>query len=172
MGRMSTPRSVLQVLHSYRSDAAGDRNDCIDSSFRGTSIFLVDHTCPSGSHGFSETFFSRILCRALGAGISVNKPKVAMKAVSIELPAGLAKPISAGCRRISLRPTPLIQRRRERFWYRLFRSIQVRLSGLLDCSSYQQVSLGREIAVAFTSQGPVLYRPGVALCESQIANRR
>jgi hypothetical protein len=88
-----------------------------------------------------------------------------MKAVSIGLPIGIAKPISAVCPRISVRPTLLIKRSRERCWARLFRFLQAVLNGLVDSSPYEQLSLGREISVAFSSQGPVLYRPGLALRE-------
>jgi hypothetical protein len=40
-------------------------------------------------------------------------------------------------------------------------SVAVRafLSGLVDDSAYQDVSLGREISVIFTSNGPLVYRP-------------
>ena len=50
--------------------------------------------------------------------------------------------------------------RRHRDWYSFFRSIRIVLSGLVDRSAYQQISLEREISVVFTSQGPVVYRCG------------
>jgi len=87
-----------------------------------------------------------------------------MKTVSIQLPARISKRIpasSAGCPRVSVRPALLTKGSRQPCWYRLFRSLQAVLSGLLDSSAYQQISLGREISVAFTSQGPVVYRPGL-----------
>jgi hypothetical protein len=124
----------------------------------------------SGSHRFSETLFSRILCRGLRAGIPATKLKVGMEAISIELPAGIAKPISAGCPRTSVDPKLLIKRCRERCWCRLFRFVQAILNGLVDSSPYQQASLGREISVAFTSQGPVLYRHGLVNPESSISD--
>jgi hypothetical protein len=132
-------------------------------------MFSLNRHVRAGRTDFSETLFSGILCRGLRAGIAANKLKLGMKAVSIELPFGIAKPISAGCSRISVRPKLLIKRGRERCWYRLFRFLKAVLNGLLDSSPYQQVSLGREISVAFTSPGPVLYRPGL---ESRFANSK
>ena len=39
-----------------------------------------------------------------------------------------------------------------------FRAVRVFLSGLVDTSAFQEVSLGREISISFTSNGPLIYR--------------
>src|SRR5260370_9757472 len=39
-----------------------------------------------------------------------------------------------------------------------FVAVRAFLSGLLDDSAYQHVSLGREVSVIFTSNGPLVYR--------------
>ena len=39
-----------------------------------------------------------------------------------------------------------------------FRVVRVFLSGLVDRSPFQKVSLGREVSIVFTSNGPLIYR--------------
>jgi hypothetical protein len=39
-----------------------------------------------------------------------------------------------------------------------FRAVRVFLSGLVDSSAFQEVSLGREVSIVFTSNGPLIYR--------------
>jgi hypothetical protein len=54
---------------------------------------------------------------------------------------------------------PLRQRvRHRRGWEKLIWSLHTALAGLIDSGPYQQISLGRELSVAFTSQGPIVYR--------------
>ena len=48
--------------------------------------------------------------------------------------------------------------RRHRNWSSFSVAVRAFLSGLLDDSAYQEVSLGREISVIFTSNGPLVYR--------------
>ena len=42
--------------------------------------------------------------------------------------------------------------------HRCFRGVRFLFSGLLDDSAFQQVSLGREVSVVFTTNGPLVYR--------------
>jgi hypothetical protein len=42
--------------------------------------------------------------------------------------------------------------------YSLIRAVRVFLSGLVDRSAFQEVSLGREVSILFTSNGPLIYR--------------
>ena len=39
-----------------------------------------------------------------------------------------------------------------------FRAARVFLSGLVDSSAFQEVSLGREVSIVFASNGPLIYR--------------
>ncbi len=41
---------------------------------------------------------------------------------------------------------------------RFFRVVRVSLSGLVDSSAFQEVSLGREVSIVFTSTGPLIYQ--------------
>jgi hypothetical protein len=85
-----------------------------------------------------------------------------MKATTVQLPVRLtnhkllsrAGPLRAGY------PSPLVEGNSRRSWYAFFRSLRAAISGMLDSSAYDQISLGREVSVAFTSQGPVIYRYG------------
>jgi hypothetical protein len=43
-----------------------------------------------------------------------------------------------------------------------FRAVRVFLSGLVDRSAFQEVSLGREVSIIFTSSGPLIYRQEAA----------
>jgi hypothetical protein len=43
--------------------------------------------------------------------------------------------------------------------YRFFRAVRLFLSRLVDSSAFHQVSLGREISIVFTVNGPLVYRP-------------
>jgi hypothetical protein len=45
--------------------------------------------------------------------------------------------------------------------YSVFRAIRMFLSGLVDSSAYQEISAAQEICVIFTSNGPLVYRPGM-----------
>jgi hypothetical protein len=45
-----------------------------------------------------------------------------------------------------------------RNWSSFFVAVRAFVSGLIDDSAYQHVSLGREISVVFTSNGPLVYR--------------
>jgi hypothetical protein len=38
------------------------------------------------------------------------------------------------------------------------RAVRVFLSGAVNCSAFQEVSLGREVSLVFTSNGPLIYR--------------
>ena len=42
--------------------------------------------------------------------------------------------------------------------HRFFRAVRVSLSGPIDGSAFQEVSLGREVSIIFTSSGPLIYR--------------
>ena len=89
--------------------------------------------------------------------------KSTMKAINVQLPARLTKRIlfpGAARPRPALRPRLIIEGSGRRCWYTFFRSLRAVLSGMLDSSAYDQISLGREVSVAFTSQGPVVYRYG------------
>jgi hypothetical protein len=85
-----------------------------------------------------------------------------MKTISLQLPTQLTKPIPlAGSS--PPKAATLLQRLLVGSGQRVqrtFRSLRVLISGLLDRTAYDQVSLGREVSVAFTSQGPVVYRYG------------
>jgi hypothetical protein len=39
-----------------------------------------------------------------------------------------------------------------------FRAVRVVLSGSINSSAFQEVSLGREVSIIFTSNGPLIYR--------------
>jgi hypothetical protein len=39
-----------------------------------------------------------------------------------------------------------------------FRAVRVSLSGAVNSSGFQEVSLGREVSIVFTSNGPLIYR--------------
>jgi hypothetical protein len=47
---------------------------------------------------------------------------------------------------------------RPRCWSSFFVAVRAFVSDLIDDSAYQQVSLGREVFVIFTSNGPLVYR--------------
>jgi hypothetical protein len=86
-----------------------------------------------------------------------------MKATNVQLPARLTKRIlllGAGPPRAQGHPRLLIAGGVPRSWYTFFRSLRAVLSGVLDSTPYDQISLGREVSVSFTSQGPVIYRFG------------
>lgn len=89
--------------------------------------------------------------------------KSTMKATNVQLPVRLTKRIlflGAGPPRAAGHAKLLIECRGRRSWYTFFRSLRAVLSGVLDSSPYDQISLGREVSVAFTSQGPAIYRYG------------
>jgi len=91
------------------------------------------------------------------------KTKPNMKATTVQLPVRLTKPIllpGSGPPQPARYPRPLIENRSHRYWYAFFRSLRAVLSRVLDRSAYDQISLGREVFVAFTAQGPVVYRYG------------
>jgi len=48
--------------------------------------------------------------------------------------------------------------RLRRATHSFIRAVRVFLSGPVDSSAFQEVSLGREVSVAFTSNGPLIYR--------------
>jgi hypothetical protein len=84
-----------------------------------------------------------------------------MKAITVQLPARLIKRIlfpGAGPPRALGYRALLIEGAGRRCLFAFFRSLRAVLSGVLDSSPYDQVSVGREVSVAFTSQGPVVYR--------------
>ena len=43
----------------------------------------------------------------------------------------------------------------------LFRAVRVFLSGFVDSAAFQEISLGREVSIIFTSSGPLIYRQKV-----------
>jgi hypothetical protein len=47
---------------------------------------------------------------------------------------------------------------RPRYWSSFLVAVRAFVSGLIDDSAYQHVSLGREIFVIFTLNGPLVYR--------------
>jgi Protein of unknown function (DUF1232) len=53
---------------------------------------------------------------------------------------------------------PSIRHRVGRKANRCFRGVRFIFSGLLDSSAFQEVSLGREVSVVFTTNGPLVYR--------------
>jgi hypothetical protein len=53
---------------------------------------------------------------------------------------------------------PAEESRSHRNWFSFFVAVRAFVSGLIDDSAYQHVSLGREIFVVFTSNGPLVYR--------------
>jgi hypothetical protein len=86
-----------------------------------------------------------------------------MKAITVQLPARLIKRIlfpGAGPPRALGYRALLIEGAGRRSLFAFFRSLRAVLSGVLDSSPYDQVSLGREVSVVFTSQGPVVFRYG------------
>ena len=89
--------------------------------------------------------------------------KTDMKAINVQLPVLLTKSIllaRAGPARVVGHLRLLIESGGLQFGSAFFRSLRAVLSGVLDGSAYDQISLGREVFVAFTSQGPVVYRFG------------
>ena len=86
-----------------------------------------------------------------------------MKATTVQLPVRLTKRIplpGASPPRPGGHPRFLVESRGRRCWYAFFRSLRAVISQVLDSSAYYQISLGREVSVAFTPQGPVVYRYG------------
>jgi hypothetical protein len=59
---------------------------------------------------------------------------------------------------------------RPRCWSSFFIAVRAFVSGLIDDSAYQQVSLGREIFVIFTSNGPLVYRPETNINAAEKSN--
>ena len=116
----------------------------------------------SGRIEFSETFAPEIFCSSSEVRTRPSiKPN--MKATTVQLPIRLIERIllpGSGPPRPARYPRPLIESRGHRYWYAFFRSLRAVLSRVLDRSAYDQISLGREISVAFTAQGPVVYRYG------------
>jgi Protein of unknown function (DUF1232) len=55
-------------------------------------------------------------------------------------------------------PAPSSRHRVDRNANRFFRGVRFIFSGLLDNSAFQEVSLGREVSVVFTTNGPLVYR--------------
>jgi hypothetical protein len=47
---------------------------------------------------------------------------------------------------------------RPRCWSSFFFAVRAFVSGLIDDSAYQHISLGREVSVIFTPNGPLVYR--------------
>gem|GEM_PF-5512514 len=97
-----------------------------------------------------------------------------MKTINIQLPTRLTKQIpfpGSGPPRGASLAKALFAGSGRRFWYAC-RSLRAALSGILDSSAYDHISLGREVSVAFTSQGPVVYRYGrYSLAEAVSAMR-
>jgi len=86
-----------------------------------------------------------------------------MKATTVQLPIRLTKRIllpGASPPRAGGHPKLVIESSGRRCWYAFFRSLRAVISGVLDSSGYEQISLGREVSVVFTSQGPVVYKYG------------
>ena len=110
----------------------------------------------------SETLASGIVCSSSEIG-ALPARKSTMKAIHVQLPARLTKRIlfpGASPPRAAGHPRLLIESGRRGYWYAFFRSLRAVLSGVLDSSAYDHISLRREVSVAFTSQGPVVYRCG------------
>ena len=42
--------------------------------------------------------------------------------------------------------------------YSFFHAVRTFLSGSIDSSAFQEISSGREVAIIFTSNGPLIYR--------------
>jgi hypothetical protein len=61
-------------------------------------------------------------------------------------------------RSLAVSAIPDQEKCRPRYWSSFSVAIRAFLSGLIDDSAYQHVSLGREIFVIFTSNGPLVYR--------------
>ncbi len=68
------------------------------------------------------------------------------------------RPLSpAPCRRAA--PSNILEGHRPgRSVDSFFGAVRVFLSGLVDSSAFQEVSLGREVSIVFTSNGPLIYR--------------
>ncbi|MBV8815758.1 MAG: hypothetical protein JO271_14810 [Verrucomicrobia bacterium] len=78
-----------------------------------------------------------------------------MKTISVQLPARVLKrAFSPSLTRCGPRLNLLLEGIR----LFLFGTVRDVFSGLIDDSAYQQVALGREISVVFTTQGPLVYR--------------
>ena len=113
-----------------------------------------------GAIEISETLAPEILCSSSEAEMRPGT-KSKMKAINIQIPARLTKRVlfpGGGPPWVAGHPKLLIERNGRRCWYTFFRSLRTLLAGVLDCSAYDQVSLGREVSVAFTSPGPLIYR--------------
>src|SRR5260370_20132543 len=59
---------------------------------------------------------------------------------------------------LAISANPDEESRSHRNWSSFFVAVRAFLSGLIDNSAFQDVSLGREISVVFTSNGPLVYR--------------
>jgi hypothetical protein len=118
------------------------------------------------SHDLASKFLKLWLLKSFVARLrsaTRTATKSTMKAINVQLPARLIKRIlfsGAAPPRVAKHPRLLIEGGGRRSWYPFFRSLRAVLSGVLDSSAYDQISLGREVSVAFTSQGPVVYRYG------------
>jgi hypothetical protein len=86
--------------------------------------------------------------------------KMIMKALSIQLPAKIFKR-ARGPGPIHCGPIPTLLVKGIRLCHNLSSALQrirVVLSALTGNAAYQHVSLGREISIVFTAQGPLVYR--------------
>jgi hypothetical protein len=85
-----------------------------------------------------------------------------MKTTSIPPPAPIFKSTSAsGAVPLGLPVISIVsdeEGRRSRDARSFFSAIQAFLSGLVDGCAFQDLSLGREVSIIFTSNGPLIYR--------------
>ena len=128
----------------------------------GKSGFASSNERDHPGHRIFETLAPEIFCSSSEVRTPAStKPN--MKATTMQLPVRLTKRIvlpRAGPLRPAGYPRFLAESWGRRSWYAFFRSLRAVLSRVLDRSAYDQISLGREVSVAFTSQGPVVYRYG------------
>ena len=158
-------RSSLPVTGLKSSQKYGRWEGDICRSPRENGLSGIEsagvHPCRSR---ISETLAPQIFCSSSEGGTR-SATKSTMKATNVQLPVRLTKRIlllGAGPppRAKGQHPRLLIAGGVRRSWYTFFRSLRAVLSGALDSTPYHQISLGREVSVAFTSQGPVVYRCG------------
>jgi hypothetical protein len=115
-----------------------------------------------GRNRISETSAPEIFCSPSEVRTR-PKTKPNMKTTTVQLPVRLTKRIllpGSGPPQPAGYPRFLAESRGRRSWYAFFRCLRAVLSRVLDRSVYDQISLGREVSVVFTAQGPVIYRYG------------
>lgn len=153
--------SPVTGLETYQKCGRWERGLCRSRRAKGSALSNHRELIPAVSKTL-KLWLAKSFVARLRPGTRPTT-KFSMKAINIQLPIRLAKRIlypGAGPPRAAVHPRLLVAGSDRRCWYIFFRSLRAVLAGVLDRSAYDQISLGREVSVAFTSQGPVIYRYG------------